>query len=109
MPGRQFPVRYQIEAFGGIHDSFYQEKDKTAFINESVMVMRLKKKEWGKELAVLVLKKWGAEAYRQELEAALAAEKSKKIKELLQSCLGVLAYPDCKDNRQYRKTEKQCI
>lgn len=158
----KLPVKYQIESLSGIHDSFYQEKDKTHFINECVMVIQLKKKDWGEELtllaregsavvrflcirvldefwqenkevlldcasdsskqvrellitiyeshkeweedikamlaskksqereiAVLVLKKWGARNYRQEFEAALATEKSKKIKELLQSCLGI--------------------
>ena len=158
----KLPVRYQLESLSSIHDSFYQDKDKTNFINECVIVIRLKKKDWGEELAilaregsamvrflcirvldefwqenkevllgcsmdsskqvrelltavyashkeweedikamltskksqereiaVLVLKKWGVSNYRQEFETALAIEKSKKIKELLQSCLGI--------------------
>ena len=158
----QLSVPYQIEALGSIYNDFYQEKEKTQFINECVMVLRLKQKDWGeefavlakngssivrflcirvldafwqeykdvllscasdsskqvrellsavyeshkeweediktmltskksqeREMAVLVLKKWGAENYQKEFEAALASEKSKKIKELLQSCLGL--------------------
>ena len=156
------PVRFQIESLSAMYDSFYQEKDKSTFLNECVKVLRLKKMDWGNELtalakagtvtvrllciktldsfgqeykdvplscaadssrqvrealetiyeghkewepdiknllaskksqeremAVLVLETWGADSYRTELEAALAAEKSKKIKELLQSCLGL--------------------
>lgn len=153
---------YQIEALCGIHNDFYQEKEKAQFLNECVMVLRLKQKDWGedfaalsrngsatvrflcirvldvfwqeykdvllscasdssrqvrelltavyeshkewepdirtmltskksqeREMAILVLKKWGTESYQEELEKALAVEKSKKIKELLQSCLGM--------------------
>jgi len=42
-----------------------------------------------REMAVLVLKRWGVESYREELEAALAKEKSRKLKELLEECLGM--------------------
>lgn len=163
----QLPVSYQIEALGGIHDDFYQEKEKTEFINECVKVLRMRQKDWGeefaalarsgsavvrflcirvldvfwkeykevllscamdsskqvrellvavytshkewepdmkamltskksqeREMAVLVLKKWetwGGVSYQPEFEAAFAAEKSKKIRELLQSCLGAEA------------------
>lgn len=163
----QLPVSYQIDALGGIYDDFYQEKEKSEFINECVKVLRLKQKDWGaefaalarsgsavvrflcirvldvffkdykevllscaqdsskqvrelltavytshkewepemktmltskksqeREMAALVLKKWetwGVNSYQKEFEAALAAEKSKKIKELLQSCLGMEA------------------
>lgn len=158
----KLPFSYQIGALGGIHDSFYQEKDKTAFINECVAVLARKmgvwkeelvalaregsvferflsirildvywkeyrdvllscaldsarqvrellaavyeshrewepqiramltsKKSQERELSVLVLKKWGVEACREEFENALAVEKSKKIRELLQDCLGI--------------------
>lgn len=158
----KLPVGYQMEAFSGIYDSFYQEKDRTGFVNDCVMVMRLKKKEWGgevirlsregnavvrflcirimdaygpeykdallacasdssrqvrelltavyegnrewepdlkkllasrksqeRELAVLVLGRWGAENYQEEFAQAYAKEKSKKIRELLADCLGV--------------------
>lgn len=47
------------------------------------------KKSQEREMSVRVLKKWGASSYRDTLEAALAVEKSKKIKELLQNCLGL--------------------
>lgn len=158
----QLPFSYQMEAFEGIYNSFYQEKDKTAFMNECVMVLAGKRQQWEeefvssaregsaftrflcirildiywkeykdvllscamdsarqvrellaavyeshkewepemkamltskksqeRELAVLVLRKWGASAYRELLENALATEKSKKIRELLQSSLGM--------------------
>ena len=43
-----------------------------------------------REMAVLVLKRWGRlNRYREELEAALAKEKSRKLKELLEECLGM--------------------
>lgn len=41
-----------------------------------------------RELAVRVMKEWGADRYREELAAALEKEKSKKVKALLQDCLG---------------------
>lgn len=46
------------------------------------------RKSQEREMAILVLKRWGVDGYRKELEAALAKEKSKKIRELLESCLG---------------------
>lgn len=54
-----------------------------------IKAMLTSKKSQEREMAALVLKKWGPAAYREELEAALAAEKSQKIKTLLQSCLGM--------------------
>ena len=39
-------------------------------------------------MAVWVLKEWGAEQYRAELEAALQREKNKKIAEYLEKLLG---------------------
>lgn len=47
------------------------------------------KKGQEREMAASVLKEWGAANYRPELEAALEAEKSKKIKAVLQDCLGI--------------------
>jgi len=47
----QLPFSYQMEALGGIHDSFYQEKDKRAFLNECVTVLAGKKEKWGEEFA----------------------------------------------------------
>ncbi len=155
------PVNYQLEILGSIHDSFYQEKQKTDFFNDCVILL-CGKREWEdtfvslakegtpavrflcirlldvhfdeyrdvllslamdgskqvrellaavyeshrkwemqmkemlasrksqeRELAAIVLKKWGAAAYREEFEAALTKEKSKKIKELLEECLGM--------------------
>ena len=49
----QLPVDYQLEALSGIYDSFYSETDKTNFINECVMTMRLKKKKWGDDIVRL--------------------------------------------------------
>lgn len=54
-----------------------------------IKAMLSSKKSQEREMSVLVLKKWGASSYREELEAALAVEKSKKIKELMQNCLGM--------------------
>lgn len=54
-----------------------------------IKAMLSSKKSQEREMSVLVLKKWGASSYRDAFEAALAIEKSKKIKELLQNCLGI--------------------
>lgn len=59
-----------------------------------LLTMLNSKKSPEREMAVLVLKKWeswGTASYQTEFEAALLAEKSKKIKELLQDCLGIKA------------------
>ena len=45
------------------------------------------KKASVRELAVRVLKNWGAESYREPLTQALAAEKTKKVRDLLQEIL----------------------
>lgn len=47
------------------------------------------KKSQERELAIRVLRKWGAEHYQEELQRALETEKSKKLKELLQTNLGL--------------------
>ncbi|MBD5466622.1 MAG: DUF4132 domain-containing protein [Lachnospiraceae bacterium] len=54
-----------------------------------IKAMLSSKKSQEREMSVLVLKKWGVSSYRDAFEAALAVEKSKKIKELLQNCLGI--------------------
>lgn len=157
----KLPLPYQLEAFQGIHDSYYNEKSKTNFVNESVKVLARRKEKIGAELAVqaregsafvrflsirvldiywkeykeallscaldsskqvrelltavyeshrewepevkamlaskksqeremaaLVIKKWGAGSFKEELSAAYEAEKSKKLKELLAGLLG---------------------
>ncbi len=53
-----------------------------------IIAMLSSKKSQERELAVLVLKNWGASGYQELLENALAAEKSKKIRELLEGSLG---------------------
>ncbi len=91
----RMPVKDQLEALSGIYDSFYQGKNKTDFINNCVMLLRLKKKEWGEELAKLakdgmvtvrflcihVLEEYG-EKYKKEL-LECASDSSKQIRELL--------------------------
>ena len=44
-----------------------------------------------RELAIRVLRAWGADQYREELQKALETEKSKKLKELLRDSLGAEA------------------
>ncbi|MCI8416343.1 MAG: DUF4132 domain-containing protein [Lachnospiraceae bacterium] len=53
-----------------------------------IKVMLGSKKSKEREMALLVLKKWGVDQYREELEAALEGEKSKKLREELLSLLG---------------------
>lgn len=79
-------------------DSSKQVRELLAAVYEShkewepeILSMLGSKKSQEREMAVLVLKKWGAGAYQAELAKALEAEKSKKIKELIQSCLGIEA------------------
>ncbi len=54
---------------------------------QDVLAMLTSKKGVIRELAVRVLKSWGADAYKEPLTRAMEAEKSKKIKELMQSIL----------------------
>lgn len=54
-----------------------------------VLTLLSSKKSQERELAVQVLRKWGAAQYQQELNEALEKEKSKKLQELLRACLGV--------------------
>lgn len=91
----QMPTAYQLEAISSIYDSFYLEKDKTDFINNCVMLLRLRKKEWGEELVRLakegtvivrflcirVLDEYGQE-YKKEL-LGCASDSSKQVRELL--------------------------
>ncbi len=56
---------------------------------EEVKALLYSKKLQEREMAVQVLRKWGAEAYREELLAVLEKEKGKKVKELIEQCLGM--------------------
>ncbi len=173
----KLPFSYQMEALGGIWEGFYQEKDKTAFINECVAVLSRRMEQWKedfaaqaregsvfnrflsirildvywkeyrdvllacamdsarqvrelleavyvshkewepriramlsskksqeRELAVRVLKNWGVDSCREELENALAVEKSKKIRELLQDCLGIASQEPEQSGEKGEKT-----
>lgn len=52
-----------------------------------LLAMLKAKKASVREIAVRVLKNWGAEQYREPLTQALEAEKTKKVKELIQEAL----------------------
>ena len=54
-----------------------------------MLTMITSKKSQERELAIRVLKFWGAEAYREIFTKALETEKSKKLKELLSDCLEI--------------------
>lgn len=54
-----------------------------------IVKMLESKKSKEREMAVQVLKNWGAEHFQEELGTALAREKSSKVKELLENCLGI--------------------
>lgn len=56
---------------------------------EDIKAMLSSKKSQEREMAVSVLKKWGASKYQEEFAKALEKEKSKKVKEMLSACLGV--------------------
>ena len=56
-----------------------------------IKAMLVSKKMQERELAVRVIKRWGVAQYQEELAQALEKEKSKKLKALLQECLGIEA------------------
>ena len=56
---------------------------------DDIKAMLSSKKAQEREMAILVLKRWGASKYQEEFAKALEKEKSKKVKELLSECLGV--------------------
>ncbi len=55
---------------------------------QEVKTMLASRKQKERQMAVWVLKQWGVEQYRPELEKALQKEKNKKISEYLQKLLG---------------------
>lgn len=64
---------------------------------ESDILQLLKSKKGGmREMAVWVLKEWGIERYEEALTAAFEAEKTKKIKDLIQNLL----HPDGKEAKE---------
>lgn len=65
---------------------------------EADILQMLKSKKGGmREMAVLVLKEWGAERYEEALTAALEAEKTKKLKDLIQGIL----HPDGQEAKEW--------
>lgn len=54
-----------------------------------ITAMLTSKKSQERELSIQVLGKWGAASYREQLEKALEAEKSKKIKDQIMALLGM--------------------
>lgn len=54
-----------------------------------IKAMLSSKKSQERELSVLVLRKWGASAYAEELKRALETEKSRKVRELIEDALGI--------------------
>ncbi len=77
-------------------DSSLQVRESLTAIYEShrdwepeVKKMLASRKSQERELAIAVLKKWGAENYKEEFRKALEIEKSKKLKALLGELLGV--------------------
>lgn len=71
-----------------------------------ILQMLSSRKSREREMAVLVLKRWGADAYRASFEAALEKEKSKQIRELLKNCLGMESGPSASRKEQ---TEEERI
>lgn len=71
-----------------------------------ILQMLMSGKSREREMAILVLKRWGVDSYREKLEAALAKEKSKKLKELLEDCLGMESGAEEEKKDQ---TQEECI
>lgn len=72
-------VKGLLEAVYGSHREWEPE----------VLALLSSKKSQERELAVLVLRKWGTDRYRKQLEEALEKEKSKKLQELIRGSLGL--------------------
>ncbi len=92
----EFSQSYKDELLACAVDSSKQVRELLVAVYESkkewepeMKAMLLSKKSQEREMAALVLKRWGAEGYKEELSAAYEKEKSKKVKELLASCLGM--------------------
>ena len=64
------------------------------------------RKSQERELAIRVLRKWGADQYRAELSQALEVEKSKKLKELLQNILGTSSSGQESGSAQLQTTQE---
>lgn len=89
------PEEYKEEIFDCAADSSKQVRE--CYVHpilkdhreweQDVLAMLKSKKAAVRELAVRVLNSWGADAYKEPLTQAMEAEKSKKIKELIQSIL----------------------
>ena len=62
-----------------------------------------------RELAVQIMKNWGADGFQKELKEALEREKSKKVRELLQDCLGMARETDNQTADAIQTAEKQVI
>lgn len=91
-----FGEAYKEALFSCAADTSLQVREALAVIltghrdwEPEVKALLFSKKSQERELAITVLKRWGAENYRAELEKALEAEKSKKLKTLLGEVLGV--------------------
>ncbi|HBN55770.1 MAG TPA: DUF4132 domain-containing protein [Lachnospiraceae bacterium] len=92
----EFSQEYKDGLLACAIDSSKQVRELLVAVYESkkewepeMKAMLLSKKSQEREMAALVIKRWGADAYKEELSAAYEKEKSKKVKELLASCLGL--------------------
>lgn len=92
----RFGEKYKEALLSCAADSSLQVRDALAAIyagrrawEPEVKNLLFSKKSQERELAVTVLKKWGAENYQEEFQKAFETEKSKKIKNLLCEVLGV--------------------
>lgn len=102
-------VRYLCVRVMDTQWQFYKDallscaEDSSKMVREILAAVYISHKEWEpeieqmlgskkskeREMAALVLKHWGVTHYKEAFEAALAKEKSKKLKEFLEDCLGV--------------------
>ena len=92
----RFGEKYKEALLSCAADSSLQVREALASIfagrrnwEPEVKNLLFSKKSQERELAITVLKVWGAENYQEEFKKALETEKSKKIKTLLCEALGV--------------------
>lgn len=92
----RFGEKYKEALLSCAADSSLQVRDALAAIytgrrewEPEVKNLLFSKKSQERELAITVLKRWGAGNYQEEFKKALETEKSKKIKTLLSELLGV--------------------
>lgn len=91
-----WPEEYKQELLGYAGDNSKQVRELLAAVlsghrewEEDIRGLLRSRKSAEREMAVLVMKAWGADAFREDLSAAIESEKSKKLADLIGTVLGM--------------------